>query len=216
MSPVEIVNGSSASTPLSTDMSAKESSNANLYVATNEPSPSSLWMFVRNAICRSGLGSDMIASPVLGFGRDHPPNAATRVGNIAVATRYHVDVRVHHGLPSGAPIVDPDIEAQRPESFEEKPTDNSNMVPKCSLLVRCEIVNGLNMSPRHDQRVAFRDGVPVEDRQAVGRLMQDAIWGRMAERAFAQRVHANGITESVARPRARRWPNGSGSACAAI
>jgi hypothetical protein len=43
--------------------------------------------------------------------RDHPTDAAARVGNVAVATRNNVNMGVRHGLACGDPIVEPDVKA---------------------------------------------------------------------------------------------------------
>src|SRR5215469_9431507 len=55
----------------------------------------------------SGLS---LIRPVRCFVGDYPANAATRIWDVAIPSRDHVYMGVHHGLPCGEAIVKADVE----------------------------------------------------------------------------------------------------------
>jgi hypothetical protein len=50
------------------------------------------------------------SSPIPSFIRNDPPDAATRIGHVAVTPGNYVNMSVEDCLASGFPVVQPDVE----------------------------------------------------------------------------------------------------------
>ena len=77
-----------------------------------------------------------LATPIPGLLWQHPSNTAPRIDHIALAPGDDVYVGVHHSLPSGDPVIQPNVEAVWMEVLVKPLSGVSSKLPKCGLVIR--------------------------------------------------------------------------------
>ena len=94
---------------------------------------------------------------------NHPPDAAPRIGHVAVPPGIGMNVRVHHGLARRETIIEADFEAVGYEPSPELLANPANQFPNSAMLIFRKFEERCGVPPRNDK------SVPVGDRESVGK-----------------------------------------------
>ena len=76
-----------------------------------------------------------------------------------------MEMRVRHGLAGCCAVIGPDVEIRYPTASHEKGADASHQHVEFRLAGRWEIVDAPHVPVRHDQGVAFRYPVGIQERE---------------------------------------------------
>src|ERR1700735_3274803 len=98
-----------------------------------------------------------LIGPVTGFRGEHPPDAPSRVGDVAAIARNQMDVHVSDGLAGGRSIVDADVEGVRGEFPVEKSLLFPDDLEQRVMLLGRQVEKRSHVSMRDRERVARRD-----------------------------------------------------------
>jgi len=93
------------------------------------------------------------------------PDAAARVGDIAVEAGDEVHVQMHHRLASSRADIDPDVVAVGLQLGVELGLHHIEQLEHRNLFFSGRLEPGGDQPPRHDERVARRDREAVTNRK---------------------------------------------------
>ncbi len=113
------------------------------------------------------------------------PDAAARVGDIASKAGDEVHVQMHHRLARGRPDIDADVVAVWPEFGVELGLHHLEQIKHIDLLFARRLEPGGDQPPRHDERVARRDGKAITNREGQ-RVRSDVRFLRELEEGRGQ------------------------------
>src|SRR5690242_15857956 len=123
-------------------------------------------------------------SPVFGFARNHPPDAALGVCHIPFAAWNDVNMGVFNGLAGRSAIVEPDVEPGQNILFSQQASRDRDLNPQFSLFRFCKVKNTADMTLGDDDGVAFRDRVGIRESQGVLSAQENTLRRQIAEWTF--------------------------------
>jgi hypothetical protein len=102
-----------------------------------------------------------------------------------VNVSVNVSMSVRHGLPSGLPVVDADVESVRVQFCQQGGANFGHQPPNCRLLVVAQVNNAGDVPFGNSQHVAVCDGKGVGNRDGGGIFGPNAVGVQVAERTRA-------------------------------
>ncbi len=118
---------------------------------------------------------------VIAHSWDHMTDPPSWVGNIAVPTRDHMQVKVRHGLASSRAEVHADIEPVRADGVRRPRRRLDQSIRSGRLALPRNRAPGRRMAVGDDEAVPGGDSIRIPDGEGQGRPSENAIFERRAE-----------------------------------